>query len=75
MTCKCLKNNGGAERDRTDDLLNAMYALINRLAFHIPALNNHCNNKQNAFWHILTDTNYYSSAVDALAPHNRHEIN
>ena len=27
MTCKCLKINGGAERDRTADLLNAIQAL------------------------------------------------
>ena len=27
MTCKCLINNGGADRDRTDDLLNAIQAL------------------------------------------------
>ena len=32
---KSLINNGGADRDRTDDLLNAMYALINGLTFHI----------------------------------------
>ena len=27
MTYKCLKINGGADRDRTDDLLNAIQAL------------------------------------------------
>ena len=60
MTCKCLKLNGGADRDRTYDLLNAMYALFNWLIFHIficPCkslpFSNHRNNEWDAIRHIL----------------------